>query len=583
MVGMARHVVIDRAVRAQTRTTAALYLIGSTAAALLSVEAIRTAPPRGAGLLVMAVAMMLAGPALALWGSRLPAWTPGAAIGVGGAALCAGTAYAPSLPLAVAAAAMTALLTVAAIAFLPRRLAWALVLVVAFLQVLALAVVHDAPLLLCASLLVLWMGLATATGLLATLASRADVDALTGLVSRRAWDRAWEQAVARADRRGEPLSVGLIDLDHFKLVNDARGHDAGDDLLRAVARSWLELDLPGVLIGRRGGDEFAVLMPGRTADDARQLTDLLCHGARARASAGVAEYATGESASEVLRRADSALYAAKSAGRGRTSVSARADDPLAPDLARALDGRELTVALQPVVDLGTGAVIGVEALTRWRHERLGPIAPDVFIPLAERAGLIGQLGAQTLEAACADVARLEAAWGTPLHLGVNASGLELTDPTYADRVIAALDRAGRDPRELRLEVTESLIDASGTAAIRTLTRLRAAGVLVALDDFGTGWSTFSRLDRLPIDGLKLDRSFIVDLADSPRRSAMVAAVVKLCAELGIGALAEGVETAEQAHVLRELGCPQAQGFYFGRPAGVAELTAAQFSPRASRR
>lgn len=570
---MARHVEIDRGVRSQTRTVASLYVIGSTAAALLSVETVRSGAPRGSGLLVLALVMTVAGPALAVWGRRWPAWVPGSAIVVGAGALCVGTAGAPTLPLAVAAASMTALVTVAAIAFLPHRFAWGLVLALACAQVLALLLVHRAPVLLCAALLVLWTGLSVATRLLASLANHADVDALTGLVSRRAWDRAWEQAVDRADRRGEPLSVGLIDLDHFKVVNDAQGHDAGDELLRAVARSWRELDLPGVLIGRRGGDEFAVLMPGRTADEAQQLTDRLCHGAQARASAGVAEYTTGELASEVLRRADNALYAAKSAGRGRTSVSARADDPLAPDLAGALDRRELTVALQPVVDLTTGAVLGFEALSRWQHASLGPIPPDVFIPLAERAGLIGQLGAHTLEAACADLDLLEAARGAPLHLGINASGLELTDPTYADRVLAALDRAGRDPRELRLEVTESLIDASGSGAIRTLDRLRAVGVLVALDDFGTGWSTFSRLDRLPIDGLKLDRSFLVDLPSSPRRSAMVAAVLDLCRELGIVALAEGVETSEQARVLRELGCPQAQGYYFGRPATVTELLA----------
>jgi len=553
------------------RTTAGLFLVGGGAAVLLAVDVVRTGDPRGGMLLAVAVAAALTGTVLLVVRPHLPRRTLGALLLVGAAALGVGTALAPTPTLALASASLAMLLGVESTLFLRRRDAWVVVGFASAWQVVPLLVVHDLPVLVCASYVALWCGVAGVVGVLAQHASTAGIDALTGLPDRRAWDAALEQAIDRHERRGMPLSLVLLDLDHFKRVNDEHGHAVGDELLRGTADAWRGLDVPGMVLGRRGGDEFAVLLPGRSGEEAVALADRLCAAAPTAASCGVAEHVEGETAAEVLRRTDAALYAAKAAGRGRTVLSERQPPRLVDDLADALAARELRVELQPVVDLASGAVIGVEALARWDHPRLGRVPPADFVTAAEDGGLIDDLGATVLALACADGQLLEAAWGRRVLLGVNVSGRELVGQGYAQRVLRALDDAGWPATHLVLEVTESVVEGSGPAALRTLTTLREQGVRVAIDDFGTGFSSLSRLDELPADLIKLDRAFLTTLATSPRRRVLVRELLRLCEELEMFVVAEGVETAEQALLLQELGCRAAQGYRYAAAQPVAEL------------
>ncbi|TQL02575.1 bifunctional diguanylate cyclase/phosphodiesterase [Cellulomonas sp. SLBN-39] len=564
----------DGTIRVLVRTTAYLYAVGGVGGTLMSVELIRQGAPRGVLLLVVALGAIAQAPLLAGFGARLPRWTLSAVVAVAALALGAGTFLAPDPVVAVAAAAMTVLVSVHAMLFFGWREGWSHVVGAIALQVVALVAVHHVPWLVCAALAVLWLGIAGAVGVLARQASSARVDALTGLANRRGWDGALEDAIDRATRRGDPLSVALVDVDHFKVVNDERGHAAGDALLQAIAAAWVHDGPSDVVLGRRGGDEFAVLMPGLRGEQARVLAETLCAGAPVATSCGVAEHVPGESASELLRRTDSALYAAKAAGRGRTVLSSSPRHGLSRDLLLALDRGEVGVALQPIVELATGQVVGVEALARWQHAEHGAVPPTDFVAVAEESGLIGRLGEAVLRQACTDALDLQRRWGRPVDLAVNVSGRQLVEDGYGQRLRATLAEVGWPPTQLVLEVTESVVDASQLVALRELARLRSFGIRVAVDDFGTGWSSLSRLDELPVDHLKLDRSFLTHVTSSPRRTAMVRALLGLCQELGIDAVAEGVETADQAALLRSLGCPLAQGFLLGRPAPVAELALA---------
>ncbi|KSW14054.1 bifunctional diguanylate cyclase/phosphodiesterase [Cellulomonas sp. B6] len=561
------------------RTTAALFVVGGASAALLSAEVLRTDGARGAALLVAALAAAACGPLVLAVGPRTTTRGFGAAVLVAGTVLGVGTAVAPTLALALAAACLTVLVAIESTMFLRRRDAWAMVGLASTWQLVALVGVHHVPVLVCAALAVLWCGVAAAVDMLARQASTARVDALTGLADRRGWDAALERAIERSGRRGTPLSLVLVDIDHFKHVNDARGHAAGDDLLRATADAWRGALPPGAVLGRRGGDEFAVLLPGTTGGAAAVVAERLSGVAPTPASCGVAEHVVGETAAEVLRRTDAALYAAKAAGRGRTVLSERHRHHLVDDLADAIRHGGLRVELQPVVGLTSFQVGGVEALARWDHPRLGPVPPTEFVALAEDAGLIDELGAAVVRLACADAHELQERWGRAVALSVNVSGRELTAQGYADRLLATLHAARWPAGQFVLEVTESVVEASGPTSLRAIETLRAGGVRVAIDDFGTGWSSFSRLDELPADFLKLDRSFLPSLTTSSRRAAMVRALLALCDELGVLVVAEGVETPEQARLLEELGCPAAQGYHYGRPAPVDVLAAAPWDLR----
>ncbi len=402
---------------------------------------------------------------------------------------------------------------------------------------------------------------------------------------------------------GGPVLL-LVDLDDFKTVNDTLGHPVGDVLLRAVAGRLLGHVRPEDTVARVGGDEFAVLLRSggteRGVDVAGRMLRSLRHPFAVRgttmhvgASIGVARPAPGGDADRWMRDADLAMYDAKGAGKDRCSVfrpeqhrdlvdrmamesELRSAVAAAMEAPRPVTGEGLHVAYQPVVDLASGAACAVEALARWDHADRGPVPPSTFVVVAEQAGLIGDLGRWVLRTACQQTA----AWAgehaelASLVVSVNLSTLQLEEEGVVDDVRGALAAAGLPAEQLMLEVTETALVDLDEAALARLTALRAMGVKVALDDFGTGYSSLSRLRWLPVDVLKVDRSFVEGAADDAGAAALVRCVVDLAQALDLTVVAEGVETAEQEEALRSMSCDRAQGYLLGRPAGPEELVAA---------
>jgi len=402
-------------------------------------------------------------------------------------------------------------------------------------------------------------------------AAAAEIDALTGLPNRRGLDRLLSDAVTTAQRSGTPLSLALIDLDHFKSVNDSQGHPEGDGLLRSTAAAWSALLEPGQALARQGGDEFTVLLPGASVAAAVELVERLRAAvpAGSTCSAGVAEWDPEESLSLLFASADAALYQAKRAGRNRTRHHSHAAS-LVADVRRALAHDELTVHYQPLVGLGHPAVVGVEALVRWQHPERGLLPPSEFLPLVESGDVMVDVGRFVLAEACAQAARWRSTGG-PRYVGVNVSGPELLSAGYLASLRRILQATGLPASALVLEVTETSLDADGEAALEVLAAARALGVQVALDDFGTGYSSLSRLGRLPVDILKIDRSFVQDLLPDTERAPLVQAVIALGAALGLTVVAEGVEHPHQARLLASLGCSHVQGYLYSRPVPPQQL------------
>jgi len=430
-------------------------------------------------------------------------------------------------------------------------------------------------------------------------------DELTQLPNRAALRSRLHQCCARAQRdTGYRYALLFLDLDRFKTVNDSLGHEAGDELLRQIGerlRSVLRLgdDIarPGAgadLAARLGGDEFVVLLePLQHPDDAlgvaRRLIDALARPFSLRgrevhsgASIGIVIADAGRDCDPeaVLRDADIAMYEAKRRGRGRVVVFEhhmhqrvhRALD-LEADLRQALQsGDELFPVYQPIVDLCTGRVYGAEALVRWRHPSRGLIPALDFVALAEESGLIDELGQRMLDAACRDAVAWQQRLGdrAPVAVSVNLSAAQLRNADLTDRVVEALERTGLAPHRLRLEITES-IAMQEAQALPALRALRGLGVHIVLDDFGTGYSSLSLLDRLPLSAVKIDRTFVDRLVGNRYRTALIEATLKVAAALDLEVVAEGVETEEQAQLLRDCGCPFAQGWLFGKPATANEF------------
>jgi diguanylate cyclase (GGDEF)-like protein len=401
-------------------------------------------------------------------------------------------------------------------------------------------------------------------GWLARAASTAERDVLTGLVNRRGFDKALRMAVDDAERTGAPLSIAVLDFDRFKRVNDRGGHGDGDRLLQAAAREWVTRLRPGQTLARIGGDEFVVILPGCPANRAAAVADQLRNAVSelTSCSAGVAEWQPQDSQSMLIARADTSLYDAKSRGRNQTAQHGLDYHGDAAEVLASLSAGEFQVWHQPIVDLQSETVVGTEALIRWAHPVRGLVAPCDFIPLAERTGAIHGLGAFVLHSACLQVADVSGAAGDR-SLSVNAAGSELRRPDYVAAVSEALRRSGVLPGNLVIEVTESTLDADQPAVIDTLRRLRDIGVLIAIDDFGTGYSSLSRLDRLPVDILKIDRTFVVAMPDGG--GPIMQALIGLAHGLNLTIVAEGIETQRQADILRQLGCDKGQGYLFGRP------------------
>jgi diguanylate cyclase (GGDEF)-like protein len=415
------------------------------------------------------------------------------------------------------------------------------------------------------------------------LASAADREAtrdpLSGLLNRNGMIRAL-QAHLGSTRGSAGLTLHLIDLDGFKAVNDTWGHLVGDELIGAVAARLVACHPRLEFAARFGGDEFALASrpgtdPAEVAEAAlaalKEPFVVAGHTTEVGASIGYATHAAEMDAFELIRRADMALYGAKEAGRGQ-SITFTADmdrdreavAELEEQLRQTLDKGELQVAFQPVVSSESGAVAGVEALARWMPGQ-GSVSPDVFIPLAEKSGLIFRLGQIVLERS------IRFAQTRPgIDIAVNVSPTQLCSPDFAESVAATLEREMFDPRRLILEVTEGVLFDSPLQARRAIEALRAIGIRFALDDFGTGYASIGTLNHFTFDRLKLDRSLVLGL-ESERGRALLNATVSLADALGIPVIVEGVETAEQAAYLRQLGCQYMQGYYFGKPMAPADF------------
>jgi len=409
------------------------------------------------------------------------------------------------------------------------------------------------------------------------IAHLAHYDALTDLPNRVMFRQQIESEIA-ALKDGAKLAILYIDIDEFKSINDTLGHAVGDELLKIVATRLRRCVGNSGFVARLGGDEFAIVQTGIAHhDDVRKLVLPLydairqpyeCFGNQLTtdASIGIAlAPADGNDLDELLRHADLAMYSAKAAGR-RTyrffepamDEGAKARRALEQDLRKALSDGGLEVHYQPVVDITSNEVSGCEALLRWRHPLRGMISPAEFIPIAEETGLINELGDWVLRTACAEAA----SWSSPTMLAVNVSPVQFASQTLALRVASALAASGLPASRLELEITETVLIRDDEAALAILHQLRSIGVRIALDDFGTGYSSLSYLQRFPFDKVKIDRSFIRDIASPGGSSSIVQAVVTIAAARDMITTAEGVETTGQLDVLRTLGCTQMQGYLF---------------------
>lgn len=416
-------------------------------------------------------------------------------------------------------------------------------------------------------------------------------DVLTGLPNRALFHETVTRSLADIAQRGGACAVLYLDLDGFKGVNDSLGHQAGDELLRHVAGGLVSVAGAGA-VARLGGDEFAVLVPGGAAEAGPLAERLIAlfdhplsvgeHRIGVGLSAGIALAPEHGTAAECLyRRADLALYRAKAEGRGTFRVFTPAMDEeaearrvLERDLRQAMDEDKLSLHYQPQVDGRTGALIGFEALLRWVHPVRGNIPPDVFVPLAEETGLIIALGEWVLRAAC----REAAGWAQPLKVAVNLSPRQFQRHELPERVLAILAQTGLAPGRLELEVTESIIINDMARAVGILRRLRNYGIRISMDDFGTGYASLATLQAFPFDKLKIDRSFVARLGSEPQAAVIVRAVLGLGRSLGMGVVAEGVETEAQRAFLAEESCGEMQGYLFGKPRPIADYAVALDAP-----
>jgi diguanylate cyclase (GGDEF)-like protein/PAS domain S-box-containing protein len=417
-------------------------------------------------------------------------------------------------------------------------------------------------------------------------------DALTGLPNRALFADRLRQALARRGR-GAPTAVYFLDVDRFKRINDSLGHSAGDEVLREVAGRLRHVLRPEDTIARFGGDEFTILCESvggvleavGIADRLQRplRRPLRAGGAELRLSAsiGVALAEPGDlvDGERLIEDADAAMYRAKERGGARTELfdsemRERAVEALAieQELQRALEEGELRLFYQPCVDLATGELAGAEALVRWQHPERGLLTPDKFLQVAEESGLIVPMGAWVVNEACQRLAEWR---GRPsagaMCISINLGARELTHPDAVTTVLGAVRSSGVDPSALTIEVTESTAMAESDTGFRALRELSASGLRVAIDDFGTGYSSLDQLRRMPVDVVKVDRTFVHGMSTDSTDRELVAAVVGMGRALHLLVVAEGIETEEQAAVLRDLGCDQGQGYLYARPLPPEEL------------
>ncbi|WP_338821508.1 bifunctional diguanylate cyclase/phosphodiesterase [Bradyrhizobium septentrionale] len=415
----------------------------------------------------------------------------------------------------------------------------------------------------------------------------AHYDALTDLPNRALFHEEIKRELPHVAPDSQ-LAVLYIDIDEFKGVNDSLGHMVGDELLKSVARTLSGVIGDGDFVARLGGDEFAIVQTG--VKNEIEVTDLVAriyeairlpyqclgHQVTTDASIGIAlAPKDGTDVDQILKNADLAMYAAKSAGRRISrffepamDADARARRELEMELRQTIAaGHGLEVHYQPCVDLRSNEITGCEALVRWRHPQRGMISPADFVPIAEETGLINQLGEWVLLTACKEAVN----WPDHVRLAVNVSPVQFRSGTLALKVIAALAASGLSAGRLELEITEAVLIRDDETALAALHQLRAIGIRIALDDFGTGYSSLSYLKRFPFDKIKIDRCFVTDIADPQGSAGIVEAVVNIAAERSMTTTAEGVETAQQQQLLRELGCSEMQGYLFSPPKPAAQI------------
>ena len=416
-------------------------------------------------------------------------------------------------------------------------------------------------------------------------------DNLTGLANRTLLHDRIAQSIAFARRSNRAVAVMLLDLDHFKHVNDAFGHSAGDDLLKEVANRLRTCVRESDTVARLGGDEFVIVLADLTqADDvdgiAAKITESLAEPVRigereayVGASIGISLYPRdGEHGETLLRNADIAMYRVKEHGRNSVRLFSPDMATMAVEridmegaLRRAIERKELLLHYQPKIDLATRRIIGAEALVRWQHPQLGLVHPNEFIPLAEDTGLVVPLGAWVMQEAMRQYVAWREAGLPPLKLAINLSARQFRLENLPDLVAAALAESGADPQAFVFELTESMVMQDAERALTAMHSIKQLGISLSLDDFGTGYSSLSYLRRFPIDEVKIDRSFVRDLHHNADDAAIAAAVVALARTLGLRVVAEGVELEAQVLVLEKLNCDQVQGYFFGRPLDVAEF------------
>ncbi len=418
-------------------------------------------------------------------------------------------------------------------------------------------------------------------------------DPLTDLPNRVLLRDRFLQAQGQAARSANRVAILFLDLDHFKLVNDTLGHPIGDRLLQAVAerlrRGVRETDT----ISRQGGDEFVIVLPeladpesagsiaGKLMEQMHEPVRVNGHRLNVTFSLGIALYPDdGEDFDTLMKKADTAMYSAKEAGRNTLrfftaamNVEAAARLKLQNRLQRALEKEELVLYYQPQFDLASGRILGAEALLRWRDPERGLVPPGEFIPVAEDTGLIGPIGEWVIGEACRELRRWHEAGATDLTMAVNLSPVQFRRSRLVEIAARALQE-NRLPAEcLEFELTESLLIREDAAILETLTALKGLGVKLSIDDFGTGYSSLAYLKRFNVDKLKIDQSFIRELCSNPDDEAIVSAVITMARQLRLRTVAEGVENAEQATMLRRFDCDEVQGFHFGRPMPAADFQA----------
>jgi diguanylate cyclase (GGDEF)-like protein len=426
------------------------------------------------------------------------------------------------------------------------------------------------------------------------LSHRALHDPLTELPNRALFKDRVDHALARTNRYEGTIAAMFLDLDDFKSVNDTLGHSAGDSLLKEVAVRIRGCLRESDTAARLGGDEFGVIVENVGGeDDAHVVANRILEVFRepfmiegneilTNASLGIALPSPDGDGDQLMRSADLAMYSAKRGGKARVAFfasdmqeAALARMALENDLRRSVDRNEIVIHYQPIFSLAGNELMAVEALVRWNHPDHGLLSPADFIPVAEQTGAIVRIGKHVLDQACAQVKMWQAAYllGSKLGLSVNLSGRQLQDPDLYGYVAAALHDSGLDPLCLTLEITESVLMEDLDSTAQTLRRLKKLGVRVAIDDFGTGYSSLTYLRRLPVDILKIDRSFVGGVSSSVEGAALTKAIIRLAMDLDLETVGEGIEEAEQVPALTSLGCEQGQGFYLARPLDEQALEA----------